>query len=199
MPKRVNGVALGPVDILSTLNNIGARHGIGRIDLVENRLVGMKSHGVYETPGGTLLYRAHEALEQLCLDKQTLHYKQMIALKYAELVYNGQWFTPLREALDAFVAATQRNVTGNVRLKLYKGNIMLVGRKSPLQPLPRGLRHVRRGRCLQPDGRRGLHQAVRPADEGIGHARHRGQRPEQVSPAGLFGVQAGLTLGRLVS
>jgi len=131
VPKRVNGVAMGPIDILSTLNTIGARHGVGRIDLVENRLVGMKSHGVYETPGGTLLYRAHEGLEQICLDKQSLQYKQMIALKYAELTYNGQWFTPIREALDAFVTVTQRNVTGDVRLKLYKGNIMLVGRKSP--------------------------------------------------------------------
>jgi argininosuccinate synthase len=98
---------------------------------VENRLVGMKSRGVYETPGGAILYRAHEGLEQLCLDKQSLQYKQMIALKYAELVYNGQWFTPLREALDAFVAVTQRHVTGDVRLQLYKGNITLVGRKSP--------------------------------------------------------------------
>jgi argininosuccinate synthase len=131
VPKRVNGVAMGPIDLVATLNTIGARHGVGRIDLVENRLVGMKSHGVYETPGGTLLYRAHEGLEQICLDKQSLQYKQMIALKYAELTYNGQWFTPLREALDAFVAITQRNVTGDVRLKLYKGNIMLVGRKSP--------------------------------------------------------------------
>jgi argininosuccinate synthase len=131
VPKRVNGVVMGPIDILSTLNTIGARHGVGRIDLVENRLVGMKSHGVYETPGGTLLYRAHEGLEQICLDKQSLQYKQMIALKYAELTYNGQWFTPIREALDAFVTVTQRNVTGDVRLKLYKGNIMLVGRKSP--------------------------------------------------------------------
>ena len=131
VPKRVNGVAMGPIDLVATLNTIGARHGVGRIDLVENRLVGMKSHGVYETPGGTLLYRAHEGLEQICLDKQSLQYKQMIALKYAELTYNGQWFTPLREALDAFVAVTQRNVTGDVRLKLYKGNIMLVGRKSP--------------------------------------------------------------------
>ena len=112
VPKRVNGVAMGPIDLVATLNTIGARHGVGRIDLVENRLVGMKSHGVYETPGGTILYRAHEGLEQICLDKQTLHYKQMIALKYAELVYNGQWFTPLREALDAFVAVTQGNVTG---------------------------------------------------------------------------------------
>jgi argininosuccinate synthase len=110
---------------------MGGRHGIGRVDLVENRLVGMKSHGVYETPGGTILVEAHQALEQLCLDKETLHYKQQIALKYADLVYNGQWFTPLREALDAFVRVTQQTMTGQVRLKLYKGNVILVGRHSP--------------------------------------------------------------------
>ncbi len=131
VPKRVNGEALGPVELVAKLNEIGAKHGIGRIDLVENRLVGMKSHGVYETPGGTILYRAHQALEQLCLDKETLHYKQVIALKYADLVYNGQWFTTVRQALDAFVNVTQQNVTGSARLKLYKGNIILVGRKSP--------------------------------------------------------------------
>lgn len=131
IPKKINGTAMGPISLVTTLNKIGGRHGVGRIDLVENRLVGMKSHGVYETPGGTILYEAHEALEQLCLDKDTLHYKEVMALRYAELVYNGQWFTPLREALDAFVNVTQQNVTGVVRLKLYKGNITLVGRRSP--------------------------------------------------------------------
>jgi argininosuccinate synthase len=131
IPKRINGVAMGPIDLVRTLNELGGKHGVGRADIVENRLVGMKSRGVYETPGGTILYRAHDALEQICLDKQTLQYKQMIALKYAELVYNGQWFTPLREALDAFVAVTQRNVTGTARLKLYKGSVTIVGRKSP--------------------------------------------------------------------
>jgi argininosuccinate synthase len=131
VPKRVNGVAMGPISLLDTLNDMGGRHGIGRIDLVENRLVGMKSHGVYETPGGTVLVEAHQALEQLCLDKETLHYKQQIALKYADLVYNGQWFTALREALDAFVKVTQQTMTGQVRLKLYKGNVTLVGRRSP--------------------------------------------------------------------
>ena len=131
VPKRVNGVALGPISLLETLNEIGGRHGVGRVDLVENRLVGMKSHGVYETPGGTILVEAHQALEQLCLDKETLHYKQQIALKYADLVYNGQWFTPLRQALDAFVRETQKLMTGQVRLKLYKGNVILVGRRSP--------------------------------------------------------------------
>jgi argininosuccinate synthase len=131
VPKRVNGVAMGPISLLETLNKLGGRHGIGRADLVENRLVGMKSHGVYETPGGTILVEAHQALEQLCLDRETLHYKQQIALKYADMVYNGQWFTPLREAMDAFVGVTQQTVTGEVRLKLFKGNVILVGRRSP--------------------------------------------------------------------
>ncbi len=131
VPKRVNGIAMGPIALLDTLNEIAGRHGVGRVDIVENRLVGMKSHGVYETPGGTLLVEAHHALEQLCLDKETLHYKQLVALKYADLVYNGQWFTPLREALDAFVQVTQQTMTGQARLKLYKGNVMLVGRRSP--------------------------------------------------------------------
>jgi argininosuccinate synthase len=131
IPKKINGTAHGPISLLTELNKIGGRHGIGRADLVENRLVGMKSHGVYETPGGTILMEAHQALEQLCLDKEVLHYKELISHKYAELVYNGQWFTPLREALDAFVNVTQRNMTGAVRLKLYKGNLIVVGRKSP--------------------------------------------------------------------
>ena len=131
IPERVNGVAHGPVGIVQALNEIGARHGIGRVDIVENRLVGMKSRGVYETPGGTILYKAHGALEQLCLDKETLHYKQQVGLKYAELVYNGQWYTPLRKALDAFVQTTEQNLTGTVRIKLYKGHAMLVSRKSP--------------------------------------------------------------------
>jgi len=130
VPKRVNGVAMGPISLIETLNELAGCHGVGRADLVENRLVGMKSHGVYETPGGTILVEAHQALEQLCLDRETLHYKQQIALKYADLVYNGQWYTPLREAMDAFVKVTQQNMTGQVRLKLYKGNVMLVGRRS---------------------------------------------------------------------
>lgn len=131
VPRKVNGHAMGPIELLTLLNQLGAKHGIGRVDLVENRLVGMKSHGVYETPGGTILVEAHDALEQICLDRETLHYKQVIALRYAELVYYGQWFTPLREALDAFVRETQKTMTGAVRLKLYKGNVILVGRKSP--------------------------------------------------------------------
>ncbi len=131
VPRRINGRALGPIELITTLNALGAKHGIGRVDLVENRLVGMKSHGVYETPGGTILVEAHQALEQICLDRETLHYKDQVALKYADLTYNGQWFMPLREALDAFVRETQKTVTGAARLKLYKGNVILVGRKSP--------------------------------------------------------------------
>ncbi len=131
VPCTLNGQALDPVTLVQNLNTAGNRHGVGRVDLVENRLVGMKSRGVYETPGGTILYRAHSALEQLCLDRETLHYKQQIALKFADLVYNGQWYTPLREALTAFVDTTQRTLSGTVRLKLYKGNVIVAGRKSP--------------------------------------------------------------------
>jgi argininosuccinate synthase len=130
-PIAVDGKKLGPVETVETLNEIGGAHGVGRIDLVENRLVGMKSRGVYETPGGTLLLVAHRELESLTLDKATLHYKDILAGKYAELVYNGQWFTPLRYAMDAFIDSIQTRVSGTVRLKLYKGNIITAGRKSP--------------------------------------------------------------------
>ena len=131
VPKKIDGVAYGPVELVTKLNEIGGLHGVGRVDLVENRLVGMKSHGVYETPGGTVLYIAHRELESLVLDRETLHYKDVVAQRYAELVYYGQWFTPIRESLDAFVAKTQEKMTGTVRLKLYKGNCIVVGRKSP--------------------------------------------------------------------
>ncbi len=130
-PVSLNGQRLSPATMIEHLNRLGGKHGIGRADLVENRLVGMKSRGVYETPGGTILLAAHRELEALTLDKETLHFKDLVALKYAELVYNGQWFSPLREALDAFVDSTQGPVTGEVRLKLYKGNILVAGRKSP--------------------------------------------------------------------
>ena len=130
-PVAVDGEPLGPVPLLRRLNEVGGEHAIGRVDLVENRLVGMKSHGVYETPGGTILSTAHRELEHLCLDRDTLHYKDVVAHRYAELVYNGQWYTPLKAALDAFVDVTQRTVTGDVRLKLYKGNCTVVGRRSP--------------------------------------------------------------------
>ena len=195
VPKRVNGVAMGPIDILSTLNTIGARHGVGRIDLVENRLVGMKSHGVYETPGGTLLYRAHEGLEQICLDKQSLQYKQMIALKYAELIYNGQWFTPIREALDAFVAVTQRNVTGDVRLKLYKGNIMLVGRKSPHSLYREDYATFGEEDVYNQKDAEGFIKLFGLPMKVSAMLDIEGSGREQVPTAGLFGVQAGLGVG----
>ncbi|MEA4929130.1 MAG: argininosuccinate synthase [Candidatus Limiplasma sp.] len=131
IPVAVDGVALGPVALVEKLNQIGGANGVGLVDLVENRLVGMKSRGVYETPGGTLLYKAHEVLETLCLDRDTQHYKQLVANRYAELVYFGQWFTPLREALAAFVTKTQEHVTGEVTLKLYKGNVINAGTESP--------------------------------------------------------------------
>ena len=114
-------------DIILALNKIGGENGIGLLDIVENHLVGMKCRGVYETPGGAILYKAHSVLESICLDKYTLHEKQKLAVTFGELVYNGQWFTPLREALSAFVDKTQENVTGKVKLKLYKGNIIKAG------------------------------------------------------------------------
>ncbi|NLY18297.1 MAG: argininosuccinate synthase, partial [Clostridiaceae bacterium] len=131
IPVKLNGKEMKPVELITELNRVGGENGIGIIDIVENRLVGMKSRGVYETPGGTILYAAHRELELLCLDRDTLHYKDMISMRFAELVYYGQWFTPLREALSAFVDVTQENVTGKVRLKLYKGNIIPAGSESP--------------------------------------------------------------------
>jgi argininosuccinate synthase len=131
VPKSVNGKKLAAVELIKTLNKIGGKHGVGRVDIVENRLVGIKSRGVYETPGGTMLYAAHQALESITLDRDTAHFKQQVALRYAELVYYGQWFTPLKESLDAFIDKTQESVTGTVRLKLYKGNCLVVGRKAP--------------------------------------------------------------------
>jgi len=131
VPVKLDGRLTNPVKLIETLNLVGGKHGVGQVDIVENRLVGMKSRGVYETPGGTILMTAHNALETLTLERETLHYKQQVALKYAELVYYGLWFSPLREALDAFVNMTQRNVSGEVRLKLFKGRCTVAGMKSP--------------------------------------------------------------------
>ena len=131
IPVAVNGKKLSPVELLTELNSIGAKHGVGVADMVENRLVGMKSRGVYENPAGEILYYAHHNLEELTLDRQTSHYKEVVAIKFAELVYDGNWFTPLREALSAFVDSTQETVTGVVRLKLFKGRISGAGAKSP--------------------------------------------------------------------
>jgi len=129
-PVAVNGHGMSPVQLLATLNDIGGRHGVGRIDLVEDRLVGMKSRGIYETPGGTLLYAAHSELEQLTLDRRTLAAKDLIAPRYADLVYEGRWWTVERDAYDAFVNTTQETVTGSVTLRLYKGNVIVAGRES---------------------------------------------------------------------
>ncbi len=131
IPTAIDGKPMGAVELIEKLNEAGGKNGVGLADLVENRLVGMKSRGVYETPGGAILYEAHRLLEMLCLDKATLHYKQLIAIKFGEMVYDGQWFTPLREALSAFVEKTQETVTGDVKLRIYKGNITSAGITSP--------------------------------------------------------------------
>jgi len=131
VPIKLNHRLTTGVKMIEALNKLGGKHGVGQVDLVENRLVGIKSRGVYETPGGTILMTAHSCLESLTLDRETLHYKQQIALKYADLVYYGQWFSPLREAMDAFVDVTQRNVSGDVRLKLFKGRCTPAGITSP--------------------------------------------------------------------
>ena len=131
VPVKVNGEALGPVALTETLNAIGAKHGVGVADLVENRLVGMKSRGVYENPAGKILFDSHQILETITLDRATAHYKDMMAIRFAELVYDGCWNTPLREAMSAFADSTQQNVTGTVRVKLYKGNVIPAGVKSP--------------------------------------------------------------------
>ncbi len=131
IPTAIDGKKMGSVEIIETLNKIGGENGVGLADLVENRLVGMKSRGVYETPGGTILYEAHRLLETICLDKATMHYKQLVAVKFGEMVYDGQWFTPLREALSAFVSKTQETVTGDVKLRIYKGNVTSAGMTSP--------------------------------------------------------------------
>ncbi|MCA9947135.1 MAG: argininosuccinate synthase, partial [Anaerolineales bacterium] len=130
VPVAVNDVQLPPASLIEKLNELGAKHGVGRIDLVENRLVGMKSHGVYETPGGTILYAAHRELESLCLDRDTSHFKEELAVKYAELVYFGKWFHSLRESMQAFINDTQKTITGWVKIKLYKGNVIVIGRHS---------------------------------------------------------------------
>ena len=131
VPTKIDGKKLGAVEIVEKLNEVGGRNGVGIADLVENRLVGMKSRGVYETPGGTILYEAHRILETITLDKATQHYKQLVAVKFGEMVYDGQWFTPLREALSAFVSKTQETVTGDVKLRIYKGNVSSAGVTSP--------------------------------------------------------------------
>jgi argininosuccinate synthase len=131
VPVGLDGKRMEPVAIVEEVNRLGGKHGVGQVDLVENRLIGIKSRGVYETPGGTILYAAHAALEALCLDRDTLHYKHALALRYAELVYYGQWFSVLREAMDAFVDRTQQTVTGKVRLRLYKGQALYAGAESP--------------------------------------------------------------------
>ena len=166
-PVALDGKQMSAKDIILKLNELGGANGIGILDIVENRLVGMKCRGVYETPGGTILYKAHSVLETLCLDKMTMHEKQKLAVTFGELVYNGQWFTPLREALSAFVTKTQEHVTGTVRLKLYKGNIINAGVWSPYSLYSEEIATFGDER-LQSGGRRRLHPALRSADRRAG-------------------------------
>ena len=165
-PISVDGEALSAVNIFLKLNMLAGAHGIGRIDIVENRLVGMKSRGVYETPAGTVIRRAHQALESICLDKHTMHYKDFIAVKYAELVYNGMWFSKLRESLDGFVQVTQETVTGTVRLKLFKRQCHYRRTEKPLQLVSRRLCIFWCRRCLQSTRCAWLYSVVWLADEG---------------------------------
>ena len=150
IPVKLNGKKINGVKLIEALNQLGGKHGVGQLDMVENRLVGMKSRGVYETPGGTILTVAHNCLESLTLDRETMHYKQQVALKYAELVYYGLWFSPLREALDAFVNVTQQNVTGEVKVKLFKGRCSPAGVKSPKSLYRTDLASFKMGAEYQP-------------------------------------------------
>ena len=156
VPVAVDGKRLGAVEIVYTLNRIAGAHGVGRTELVENRFVGMKSRGAYETPGGTLIVLAHRELEALCLDRDTAHYKQHVALRYGELVYNGFWYTPLREALDAFIDRTQQTVTGEVRLRLYRGSVEVAGRTSPYSLYAPELASFTMGEGYNPKDSRGF-------------------------------------------
>ena len=151
------------MELVEELNRTAGRHGVGRLDLVENRLVGIKSRGVYETPAGTVLHIAHREIERLVLDRNTLHFKQSVSVRYAQLIYDGLWFSTLRQALAAFVDFTEREVTGEVKVRLFKGAAVAVGRRSSAEPLPPGPRHLRGGHGLRPQGRRGVHPPVRAA------------------------------------
>ena len=156
------------MQLVETLNIIGGRHGVGRVDMVENRLVGMKSRGVYECPGATLLYAAHRELESLVLDRDTLHAKLVLAPKMGEMIYNGLWFTPLREAISAFVTRRSRKVTGSVRLKLYKGSVIVDGRKSPHSLYWEELATFGADAVYNQRDAEGFHQSLRAADQSAG-------------------------------
>jgi len=156
IPVKLNGRRVSGVKLIDVLNRLGGKHGVGQVDVVENRLVGMKSRGVYETPGGTILVAAHGVVESLTLDRETMHYKQQVALKYAELVYYGLWFTPLRKAIDAFVDVTQRSVTGVVRMKLFKGRCTPAGIKSPNSLYQTDLASFKMGAEYDPTDARGF-------------------------------------------
>ncbi len=164
-PVAVDGRRLEPVALLERVNRLGAEHGIGRVDLVENRFVGMKSRGCYETPGGTILVAARRALESITLDREVLHLRDSLVPRYAEMIYYGFWFSPERQALQRFLDECVQDVTGTVRLKLYKGNVTVSGPALAALAVPYRLRHVRGGHRLPAAGRRGVHQPQRPPPE----------------------------------
>ena len=166
----VNGKKLNPLGVMKALNKLGGKHGVGRVDMVENRFVGMKSRGVYETPGGAILHFAHRQMESLTMDREVMHQRDALIPKYAELVYNGFWYAPERYALQAYVEESQKNVTGTVRVKLYKGNIMVSRPQIQGQPLQPAHRHdgSRPDQGLQPGRRHRLHPPERPAPESRG-------------------------------
>ena len=179
-------------EIINAMNELAGKHGFGRIDMIENRLIGVKSREIYEVPGALTLITAHKALEDLCLEREVLHYKLGVEQKWAELVYNGMWFSPLKEALDGFVETTQQLVTGDVRLRFFKGSCVTVGRRSAVLALRLQPGHLRRGRQLRPQGGQGLHRPARPAHEGLGASAPQGRQGRR----GL--ADAGIGLPELV-
>lgn len=201
LPVAVDGRKLMPVNLMEKLNELGGLHGVGRVDMVENRLVGMKSRGVYETPGGTILYTAHQALEQMCLDRDTARFKEQVAQRYADLIYFGQWFTPLRSAIAAFVESTQESVSGRVRLKLYKGTCTVTGRASANSLYVKDLATFGRD-CLfdQKDARGFINLFGLPVTVGAlarasrqpAHAGGAGAAPIQPQPALAGGTEAAI-------
>ena len=197
---------MSPATLLTTLNDYGRDNGIGRLDLVENRFVGMKSRGVYETPGGTILLTAHRAIESITLDRGAAHLKDDIMPRYAELIYYGFWFSPEREMLQALIDKSQEHVEGEVTLKLYKGNVMVIGRESDKVALFRQARHLRgRPGRLRPEGCGRLHQAQRAAPAHARQAEYRevitvrlrtGYEPAGVAPRGMAGLRQEQSLAR---
>ena len=176
LPVALNGEIESFHEIINAMNDLAGKHGFGRIDMIENRLIGVKSREIYEVPGALTLIQAHKALEDLCLEREVLHYKLGVEQKWAELVYNGLWFSPLKEALDGFVDTTQKLVTGDVRLRFFKGSCVVVGRRSPYSLYDYNLATYDAADTLRPQGRQGLHRPVGPAHQGVGASAPQGRQ-----------------------